>query len=79
MTLTAQGPTITVVLIGEVVNTIDLTQWKDSKLIPESSEMPKWLQGKPWAEMPNKGRIGFQSRHAVAGIEFRKVKLLRLW
>lgn len=79
MTLTAQGPTITVILNGEVVNAIDLTHWKDSKLMPNSSEMPKWLQGKPWAEMPHKGRIGFQSRHALAGIEFRKVKLLRLW
>jgi hypothetical protein len=79
MTLTAQGPTITVVLNGEVVNAIDLTQWKDSKLIPDSSEMPKWLQRKPWAEMPHKGRISFQSRHAVAGIEFRKVKQLLLW
>jgi hypothetical protein len=40
--------------------------------------MPKWLQGKPWSELPTQGRIGFQGRHAGAGIEFRKVKLLRL-
>ena len=78
MSLTAQGSKITVVLNGEVVNEIDLTQWKDSKLNPDTSEMPKWLQGKPWSEMPFKGRIGFQGRHAGAGIEFRKVKLLRL-
>lgn len=78
MTLTAQGPKITVVLNGEVVNEIDLTQWKDGKLNPDGPEMPKWLQGKPWAEMPTKGRIGFQGRHAGAGIEFRNVKLLRL-
>lgn len=79
MTLTAQGPTITVVLKGKVVNAIDLTQWKEGKINPDASEMPKWLQGKPWTEMPTKGRIGFQGRHAGAGIQFRKVKLLRLW
>jgi hypothetical protein len=78
MTITAMGPKITVVLNGEIVNEIDLTQWKDGKLNPDGSEMPKWLQGKPWSEMPPKGRIGFQGRHAGAGIEFRKVKLLPL-
>ncbi len=78
MTLTAQGPKITVVLNNEVVNEIDLTQWKDGKLNPDSSEMPKWLQGKPWSELPRKGRIGFQGRHAGAGIEFRHIKWLRL-
>ena len=78
MTITAMGPKITVVLNNEVVNEIDLTQWKDGKLNPDGSEMPKWLQGKPWSELPTQGRIGFQGRHAGAGIEFRKVKLLRL-
>lgn len=78
MTITAMGPKITVVLNNEVVNEIDLTQWKDGKLNPDGSEMPKWLQGKPWSELPPKGRIGFQGRHAGAGIEFRKLKWLRL-
>lgn len=78
MSITARGPSITVVLNGEVVNEIDLTQWHDGKINPDGSEMPKWLQGKAWKDLPNKGRIGFQGRHAGAGIEFRKVKLLRL-
>jgi hypothetical protein len=78
MTITAMGPKIIVVLNGEVVNEIDLTRWKDGKLNPDGSEMPKWLQGKPWYEMPTKGRIGFQGRHAGAGIEFRQIKWLRL-
>ena len=78
MTITAQGSQITVVLNGEVVNEINLNQWKDGKMNPDGSEMPQWLQGRPWAEMPDKGLIGFQGRHAGAGIEFRNVKLLRL-
>lgn len=55
---------------------IDLTQWKDEEKNPDSSEVPRWPQGKPWSGMPTRGRIGFQGRHA--GIQFRKVKLLRL-
>lgn len=55
---------------------IDLTQWKDEEKNPDSCEMPRWPQGKPWSGMPTRGRIGFQGRHA--GIQFRKVKLLRL-
>lgn len=78
MTLTAQGQKISVVLNGEVVNEIDLMQWTDGKFNPDGSEKPEWLQGKPWSEMPRKGRIGFQGRHAGAGIEFRNLKLLRL-
>lgn len=78
ITITAQGPKITVVLNNEVVNEIDLTRWKEGKLNPDGSEMPPWLQGRPWSNMPMKGRLGFQGRHAGAGIEFRQVKLLRL-
>lgn len=78
MTVTAQGPRITVVLNGEVVNEIDLTHWKDGKRNPDGSDKPQWLQGKAWSEMPYQGRIGFQGRHAGAGIQFRKLKWLRL-
>lgn len=60
------------------MNQIDLSRWTDGKSNPDGSEMPKWLQGKPWSEMPYQGRIGFQGRHAGAGIEFRTLKLLRL-
>lgn len=78
MTITAQGSRLTVVINGEVVNEVDLTQWKDGQTNPDGSEVPKWLQGQSWSTLPKKGRIGFQGRHAGAGIEFRKVKLLRL-
>lgn len=45
----------------------------DSKLNPDGSEMPKWLQGKPWSELPTKSRVGFQGRNAVASIELRQI------
>jgi hypothetical protein len=78
MTITAQGPRLTVVLNGEVVNEIDLARWTDGAKNPDGSDIPEWLRGQPWAQLPAKGRIGFQGRHAGAGIEFRNVKLLRL-
>lgn len=78
MTITSQGPRVTVVLNDEIVNEINLAKFTDAKLNPNGSEVPSWLQGKPWSELPKQGRIGFQGRHAGAGIEFRHVKLLRL-
>lgn len=78
MTLTTQGANRTIMLNNEAMNEKDLTQPKDCNINPDGSEMPEWLQGKPWSKMPTKGRIGFQGRHAGAGIEFRRVKLLRL-
>lgn len=77
-TITAQGKHLTVLLNGEVVNEIDLARWKDGKVNPDGSEIPNWLQGKPWKEMPTRGRIGFQGRHTGAGILFRTLKVLRL-
>lgn len=78
MTITCQGPRITVVLNGEVVNEIDLTRFTDGKKNPDGSEAPNWLQGQPWSTLPTKGRIGFQGRHAGAGLEYRDIRLLRL-
>lgn len=78
ITITAQGPRLTVVLNGEVVNEIDLAKFTDGKLNPDASEVPAWLQGQPWSQLAKQGRIGFQGGHAGAGIEFRAVKILRL-
>lgn len=78
MTVACTGPRLTVVLNHEVVNEIDLTRWSSGRENPDGSAIPEWLQGKPWSELPTRGRIGFQGRHAGAGIEFRRIKLLRL-
>jgi hypothetical protein len=78
LTLTSQGPKLTIVINGELVNEIDLSKFTDGKTNPDGSEVPKWLQGKPWNDLPKQGRIGFQGRHADKGIQFRKIKWLRL-
>lgn len=78
MTITCQGARITVLLNGDLVNEIDLTRWTDGAHNPDGSEVPSWLRGQPWATLPHRGKIGFQGRHAGAGIEFRSAKVLLL-
>ena len=41
---------------------------------PDGSEIPSWLS-KPLAELPTRGRIGFQGKHAGAPIWFRNIKI----
>jgi hypothetical protein len=74
MTITCKGPRIAVLLNGEVVTDIDMKKWTSAKKNPDGSEIPPWLS-KPMAELPTKGRIGLQGKHAGAPIYFRNVKV----
>ncbi len=78
MTILTQGPAITVVLNGEVVNEIQLTRWTDAAVNPDGSAIPPDRQGRPKAELPTTGRTGFQGSVAEGTVEFRHVKVLRL-
>ncbi len=78
MTIACRGSTITVLLNGAVVNEIDLSRWAEATVNPDGSPIPTWLQGKPKAELPTNGRVGFQGRHGEGGVEFRCIKALRL-
>ncbi|MFT4641683.1 MAG: acetyl esterase/lipase [Verrucomicrobiales bacterium] len=73
-TITCQDSIITVVLNGEKVNEMDLRKWTSSKTNPDGSAIPDWLS-KPKSELPTKGYIGLQGKHAGAPIYFRNVKL----
>ena len=77
MTVTCKDQTIRVVLNGELVNKIDLSKWTSAKTNPDGSEIPPWLS-KPKAELPTKGKIGFQGKHAGAPIYFRNIKIKEL-
>ncbi|MBI1319316.1 MAG: DUF1080 domain-containing protein [Candidatus Hydrogenedens sp.] len=68
---------IDVTLNGEQVNSIDMSKWTSATTNPDGSEIPAWLN-KPWAELPTKGRIGFQGKHAGAPIYFRNIKIKEL-
>jgi len=74
MTITCKGPKISVMLNGELVTDIDMKKWTSAKKNPDGSEIPAWLS-KPMAELPTKGRIGLQGKHAGAPIYFRNVKI----
>jgi hypothetical protein len=75
MTITCRGPIISVVLNGQAVNDIDLRQWTSAKKNPDGSDIPPWLS-RPWSELPTRGHIGLQGKHAGAPIFFRNLKIL---
>ncbi|OHB77210.1 MAG: glycosyl hydrolase [Planctomycetes bacterium RBG_16_64_10] len=77
MTITCQGPNISVLLNGELVTQIDMKQWTSAKQNPDGSEIPEWLS-KPLAELPTEGHIGLQGKHAGAPIYFRNLRIKTL-
>ncbi len=77
MTITCRGPMIYVVLNGELVTEMDMRKWTSATKNPDGTDIPGWLD-KPLAEMPTKGRIGLQGKHAGAPIYFRNVKIKEL-
>lgn len=76
-TIRCVGKAIDVVLNGEQVVSMDMSQWTSAKKNPDGTEIPPWLS-KPKAELPTKGRIGLQGKHAGAPIWFRNLKVKRL-
>lgn len=77
MKVAASGPFITVELNGEMVNAIDLSEYTSAEVAPDGTKIPEWLN-KPWSELPTRGHIGFQGKHAGAPIEFRNIRIRSL-
>ncbi|MCL1920257.1 MAG: DUF1080 domain-containing protein [Kiritimatiellaeota bacterium] len=78
MTVTAKGKIIHVIVNGEVtVDNADISKWTDAKKNPDGSDIPPWLS-KPMADLPTKGRIGFQGKHGGAPIFFRNMRVKQL-
>ncbi|MFN8209209.1 MAG: DUF1080 domain-containing protein [Bacteroidales bacterium] len=77
MTIVCRGQMIDIVLNGEVVNHMDMSLWKSAKVNPDGSEIPSWLN-RPYAELPTKGYIGFQGKHADAPVFFRNIRIKEL-
>jgi hypothetical protein len=61
-------------LNGVLVTEMDMNLWTSAKTNPDGSEIPAWLS-KPVAELPLRGHIGFQGKHAGAPIWFRNVRI----
>ncbi|HZK98077.1 MAG TPA: DUF1080 domain-containing protein [Prolixibacteraceae bacterium] len=77
MGVTCKGKIIEVVLNGKKITAMDMSKWTSGKLNPDGSEIPSWLP-KPFAELPTKGMIGLQGKHADATIWFRNVRIKQL-
>ncbi len=73
-TITCIDNMIYVLLNGEQVNQIDLTKYTDAKVNPDRSKAPEWLSNAP-ADLPTKGKIGFQGKHAGAPVYFRNIRI----
>jgi hypothetical protein len=76
-TITCIGKKIWVVLNGELVNEFDMSLYTSAKTNPDGSEIPAWLSN-PLSELPLRGHIGFQGKHAGAPIYFRNIKIKEL-
>lgn len=74
MAISARGPLVKVWINGEQVIDADMRDWTSATTNPDGSEIPPWLST-PWAELPTKGRIGFQGKHAGAPIWFRHIRV----
>ncbi len=72
--LVADGPRLALWLNGTKVNECDLSEWTDAKRLPDGSAIPPWLS-RPWSDLPHAGQIGFQGRHAGAGVRFRGIRI----
>jgi hypothetical protein len=76
-TITCKDNMIWVMLNGQMVTEMDMKKWTSGKTNPDGSEIPAWLN-KPLAELPTRGHIGFQGKHAGAPIYFRKIMIKEL-
>jgi hypothetical protein len=65
---------IYVAINGELVTEMDMRKWTSATTNPDGSEIPPWLS-KPLAELPTKGHVGLQGKHAGAPIFFRNIKI----
>jgi len=76
-TITCMDSKIYVMLNGENVNELDMTLYASAETNPDGSEIPSWLS-KPLADLPTRGHIGLQGKHAGAPIYFRNLKIKSL-
>jgi hypothetical protein len=76
-TITAMDNMIYVMLNGVQVNQMNMDKWISATKNPDGSAIPSWLS-KPKADLPTRGHIGFQGKHAGAPIWFRNIHIKEL-
>ena len=76
--LTVSGSLISLEINGVMVqDNADLSKMTDAKRNPDGTEIPSWLN-RPWADLPTRGYIGLQGKHADATVRFRNVNVRKL-
>ncbi|UCG49393.1 MAG: DUF1080 domain-containing protein [Phycisphaerales bacterium] len=73
-TITCRDKMIYVMLNGQMVTEMNMDLWTSATKNPDGSDIPSWLST-PFAELPTRGRIGLQGKHAGAPIFFRNIKI----
>jgi hypothetical protein len=76
--ITAKGKNIKVYINKKLVNDFDMSKYTDAKKTPDGKDIFKWLQATPRAELPTKGKIGFQGRHGTGDTNYRNLKITPL-
>ncbi|PHN05417.1 3-keto-disaccharide hydrolase [Flavilitoribacter nigricans] len=76
-TITCIDQQIKVELNGQEVTNMDMSKWTSATTNPDGSPIPEWLST-PFAELPTKGYIGLQGKHAGAPVWFRNVRIREL-
>jgi Domain of Unknown Function (DUF1080) len=74
MTITAHGPSIRVVINGELVTDINMQNWKSGNKGPDGTDIVSF-EPHPLAEMATKGHIGLQGAHGGIPTHFRNLKI----
>lgn len=75
--ITCVDQNIQVELNGKKVNDMDMSLWTSAKTNPDGSPIPEWLST-AFAELPTKGYIGLQGKHAGAPVWFRNIRVQEL-
>ncbi len=75
--ITCKGQNVTVELNGETVTRMDMSKWTSAATNPDGSKIPGWMKV-PYAQLPTKGHIGLQGKHAGVKVYFRNINITKL-
>ena len=73
--ITCKGTKIWVKLNGELVNEMDMAEWKDCKKGPNGTDIEGKFQGKALADSDSVGYVGLQGLHGKAALMYRNLKI----
>ncbi len=73
-----KGQQIDVWINNVLVNSFNLSNWKDQKKNPDGTEIPAWLTKNIKSKVPTVGKVGLQGKHGGAACDFKNVKVRQI-